>query len=110
MAAPLQQDLGNTPPSAAGVVIIGAGYAGLPCALTLVDRFRRPAAAALRAERAGMVGHGYRLFLTKLKRCYETSVARAIPEGVAAYEPGTALTSTRGSWASDSSAAAPVRL
>ena len=49
-----------------------------------------PPAAALRAS-GQHVGHGHQLFLMKLNRCYETSVARAIlPEGVIS---GTALTS-----------------
>jgi glycine/D-amino acid oxidase-like deaminating enzyme len=98
-AAPLERDLGKAPPPAADVVIIGAGYTGLSCALALARAGRSvvvidsgaPGSGASRRA-GGMVGHGHRLSLAKLERRYGAHNARAIlREGIAAYEFTTAL-------------------
>ena len=93
-AAPLEPDLGIPPPVAADVVIIGAGYTGLSCALALARAGRSvavidsgaPGCGASRRA-GGMVGHGHRVSLAKVERRYGTSKARAIlREGFAACE------------------------
>ena len=92
--APRERDSGATLPRSADVVIIGAGYTGLSCALalaragrsvTVIDSDAPGFGASSRS--GGMVGHGHRLSYAKLEARYGTPKARAIlREGVAAFD------------------------
>jgi glycine/D-amino acid oxidase-like deaminating enzyme len=93
-AAPRERDSDATLPRSADVVIIGAGYTGLSCALalaragrsvTVIDSDAPGFGASSRS--GGMVGHGHRLSYAKLEARYGTPKARAIlREGVAAFD------------------------
>jgi len=92
--APRELDSDATLPPSADVVIIGAGYTGLSCALalaragrsvTVIDSDAPGFGASSRS--GGMVGHGHRLSYAKLEARYGTPKARAIlREGVAAFD------------------------
>ena len=92
--APRERDSGITLPRSADIVIIGAGYTGLSCALALaragrsvivIDSSAPGFGASSRS--GGMVGHGHRLSYAKLEARYGTPKARAIlREGVAAFD------------------------
>ena len=92
--APRERDLGATPPRSADVVIVGAGYTGLSCALALARAGRSvtaidsgPPGFGASSRSGGMVGHGHRLSYAKLEARYGTPKARAIlHEGVAAFD------------------------
>ena len=92
--APRERDSGATLPRSADIVIIGAGYTGLSCALalaragrsvTVIDSGAPGFGASSRS--GGIVGHGHRLSYAKLEARYGTPKARAIlREGVAAFD------------------------
>lgn len=92
--APREGDSGATLPRSADIVIIGAGYTGLSCALalaragrsvTVIDSGAPGFGASSRS--GGMVGHGHRLSYAKLEARYGTPKAKAIlREGVAAFD------------------------
>jgi glycine/D-amino acid oxidase-like deaminating enzyme len=98
-AAPREPDAQAMPPPAADVVIIGAGYTGLSCALTLARAGR--AVTVIDADApgfgassrsGGMVGHGHRLSYARLEARYGNAKAKAIlGEGLAALEFTTGL-------------------
>jgi len=91
-AAPCEPDTQSAPPASADVVVIGAGYTGLSCALTLAQAGRAvtvidagPPGFGASSRSGGMVGHGHRLSYTKLERRYGAPKAKAIVgEGTAA--------------------------
>jgi glycine/D-amino acid oxidase-like deaminating enzyme len=97
--APREGDLGATLPRSADIVIIGAGYTGLSCALalaragrsvTVIDSGAPGFGASSRS--GGMVGHGHRLSYAKLEARYGAPKAKAIlREGVAAFDFTIAL-------------------
>src|SRR5215472_18004023 len=92
--APRERDSGATLPRSADIVIIGAGYTGLSCALALARAGRSvtvidsgPPGFGASSRSGGMVGHGHRLSYAKLEARYGTPKARAIlREGVAAFD------------------------
>jgi glycine/D-amino acid oxidase-like deaminating enzyme len=93
-SAPREREPGGTLPRSADIVIIGAGYTGLSCALALARAGRSvtvldsdaPGFGAS-SRSGGMVGHGHRLSYAKLEARYGTSKAKAIlREGVAAFD------------------------
>src|SRR5262245_46275709 len=84
--APRERDSDATLPPSAAVVIIGAGYTGLSCALALARAGDAPGFGAS-SRSGGMVGHGHRLSYAKLEARYGTPKARAIlREGVIAFD------------------------
>jgi len=97
--APREGDSGATLPRSADIVIIGAGYTGLSCALalaragrsvTVIDSGAPGFGASSRS--GGMVGHGHRLSYAKLEARYGAPKAKAIlREGVAAFDFTIAL-------------------
>jgi glycine/D-amino acid oxidase-like deaminating enzyme len=93
-SAPRERDSGGTLPRSEDIVIIGAGYTGLSCALALARAGRSvtvldsdaPGFGAS-SRSGGMVGHGHRLSYAKLEARYGISKAKAIlREGVAAFD------------------------
>ncbi len=98
-ALPPADAAGMSVPASADVVVIGAGYAGLSCALTLARAGRSvvvceagPPGFGASSRSGGMIGHGHRLSYARLIERHGPAQAKAlIAEGMSSLAFAKAL-------------------
>ena len=84
-AAPPEAPSGTQPPEAVDIAIVGAGFSGLSCALSLAEAGRDvavlekgPPGAGASTRNGGMIGWGHRATVSKLAKRYGQETAEAM--------------------------------